>query len=343
MIRTGDRAVSDPAVGDIYKTARKLEFRERRPAAALKLYMKCLKNNPREESRPYIYHAVARCYFKWKKFPQAHRYYYEMTHTYARRVKQDRALYFLALRQTALSNRLRGDAKGALETYLDLYEEVLGYEAVEKSDRFEFFKNEALAYLNRHIKDQDEEETRFSRALAIDRLDPASRLDISLRWRYFDIESDDYDGAAGTDGTPAGESRFLRLRELHAFSDEKTRFYREVKETHPWEKPPSLEKTRQCPGGARNPTFEKGDLGHPLRYSLSECGSLSGRIRPCFLWVFDLFRFCQKPYYPPGIQGKPGASPPGTGGLRPGWNEGSGTADTGGSGSGGIGSLPLPV
>lgn len=130
----------------------------------------------------YVYHAIGCCYFRMGKYPQALHYYRRVLDQFPIQLEKDKSLHFLVLRQIALFYTFRGCKREALNSYLDLYEKVLGYELSKKSNPFEFFKNEALAYLNRHVQQYAAEKERFSRARQRDRLSNASQLDISLGW-----------------------------------------------------------------------------------------------------------------------------------------------------------------
>lgn len=206
-----------------------LEYRKRNFTGAVRLYLKCLEGSPGITIKAYIYNAVGRCYFKLNRFPQAIAYYRRTIDHYPGLPEKDNFLYFTALRQTAVSYNQMEATANALKFYLLLYEKILDYDydAPGKSS-FAFFKNEALDYLNRHTREntRDMETERFSKAKEMDRLKEASRLDISLRWLYFE--------AAGEGDEKSEESRFLKLRELYESDDEKTRFYKALKGSERW-------------------------------------------------------------------------------------------------------------
>lgn len=219
------RQVIDRTRKNSFIKGENLEFKERKFVEAIRLYLKYLKEN-RGKRRvfPYVYNAIARCYFKTKKYQQAVGYYRQILRRYPDLLQEDKSLHFLVLRQIAFSYKL---LKKILETgtfYLDLYENVLDYESSDNSNPFEFFKNEALAYLNLYTQEDVPGKDRFSRAKEKDRLENASALDISLGWMYFESDTDERQLT----------SRFLTLRELYTANDEKTAFYKTLKNLDEW-------------------------------------------------------------------------------------------------------------
>jgi len=214
-----------PGENDFIK-AENLEFKKRKFVDAIRLYLRYLKENPANRSvRPYVYNAVARCYFKLNKYRQALTYYNRILRQYPGVLETDKSLHFQVLRQTARAYTLMDNKRETFRVYLDLYENILDYESGRSADPFEFFKNEALEYLNRFAPGGETEAERFSRARGRDRLANASQLDISLGWLYFEDESANRE----IENREIQTSRFLKLRELYAASDEKTAFYKTVR------------------------------------------------------------------------------------------------------------------
>jgi len=223
-------------VKELYIKAFNLEYKKRNFIDAVKRYLECLEENPASALKPFIYNAIARCYFKLNQLPQAVTYYQKTIDLYTdpKPWQKDKLLYFTALRQLAVSYRQLESEENALKYYLLLYEKILNHDYNTRGkSSFAFFKNEALDYLNRRAgKDKQNIETdRFSKAKAMDRLQEVSQLDISLRWLYFDTDREEKTGEAGADKE---ESRFLKLRELYETNDEKTRFYQALKRTGEW-------------------------------------------------------------------------------------------------------------
>jgi signal transduction histidine kinase len=234
--------IIDKQVKRFYTEAYDLEYRKRNFIDAVKAYQKSLEANVNLKSdiRPYIYHAIARCYFKLNQFPQAAHYYRRVLDRYPDALKKDDLFYFTVLRQLSLSYKQMDSMESALQFYLRLYEAVLTYDVPGKFNPYAFYKNEALDYLNRYIRtgeQQPELETETdgmtrSRVETVERLRKASELDVSLRWLYFDVaarEDVETPGETGSD-----DSRFLRLRELYESIDEKTRFYKALKDSPHW-------------------------------------------------------------------------------------------------------------
>ena len=217
-----------------YIKGENLEFKERKYVQAVRYYLKYLEENPDKKTLlAYVYHAIGRCYFRMGKYPQALHYYRRVLDQFPIQLEKDKSLHFLVLRQIALSYTFRGSKREALNSYLDLYEKVLGYELSKKSNPFEFFKNEALAYLNRHVQQYAAEKERFSRARQRDRLSNASQLDISLGWLYFEGEETGNRQLA-IEESERETSRFLKLQELYTAADEKTVFYKTLRNLDEW-------------------------------------------------------------------------------------------------------------
>jgi signal transduction histidine kinase/tetratricopeptide (TPR) repeat protein len=252
--------IADKQVETLYQEGERLELRERKLKEALKRYVKCLEYNygGAEQLKPYIFNSIGRCYFKLGKYPQAVSYYQSVRDIYtvpsaapaSISLKIDLTLYFPALRQLALSYQRMGKKNKAGKIYLQLYEEILQYESSENSDRFAYFKNEALDFLWQHIQVRSDEDTqefkdeserdreRFYRARTLDNLQAFTDLDISLRWRF--IEDETGSDAGGESEKKRELFRFAKIREFYLSTDAKTQFYKAVKEMHQWENTPVL-------------------------------------------------------------------------------------------------------
>jgi len=240
---------SFPRIGNkeiefLYREGERLEFRDRKIGGALKHYVKCLKTDEVESLKPYIFNAIARCYFKLGKYPQAVSYYQSILELYSRvsASKKDYSLYFQVLRQMAQSHQRLGRKDIAMRRYLQLYDALLQYETSHPADKFAFFKNEALEYLNQYINtnprinDNTKEKPKLDRSREPDRLQEFAGTDISLRWRYFEFDSSDTDNETLESYRENRDiSRFMKIREFYLYTDEKTRFYKAVKEMKQWE------------------------------------------------------------------------------------------------------------
>jgi signal transduction histidine kinase/tetratricopeptide (TPR) repeat protein len=252
IVQTSFPGTANKKTEALYREGERLEFEEREIAGALKRYVKCLDYPDEKEPtrlRPTILNAIARCYFKWGKYPQAVSYYRDIVDTYSQVLPggKDFSLYFPVLRQMALAYQRRGRKEKAVDLYLQLYDEILEYEAANLSEQFAFFKNEALEYLNQYIqarrglKDEDKEKE-LSRTETPDRLREFADTDIALRWRYFEYEDNDNDERGREQRTEQKNRdifRFTKIREFYLYTDEKTQFYKAVKQLKTWEKPGS--------------------------------------------------------------------------------------------------------
>jgi signal transduction histidine kinase len=236
--------IIDKQVREFYTEGYNLEYRKGSFIDAVRAYQKSLEAdvNAGADIKPYIYHAIARCYFKLNQFPQAAHYYQRVLDRYPEVLKKDNLFYFTVLRQLASSYKQMDSGEAALQSYLRLYEDVLKYDLPGKSNPYAFYKNEALDYLNRHIRAGDrrpETDTKTdvdgmtrSRVEAVERLRKTPELDISLRWSYFEVEAKQDVERSGETGID--DSRFLKLRELYESNDEKTRFYKALKNSPQW-------------------------------------------------------------------------------------------------------------
>lgn len=240
---------SFPRIGNkeiefLYRQGERLEFRDRKIGGALKQYVKSLKTDGVESLKPYIFNAIARCYFKLGKYPQAVSYYQSILELYSRvlPLKKDYSLYFQVLRQMAQSHQRLGRKDMAMRRYLQLYDALLQYETSHPADKFAFFKNEALEYLNQYInanprtKDNTKEKPQLNRSREPDRLREFAGTDISLRWRYFEFDSSNTDIETLESYRENRDIyRFMKIQEFYLYTDEKTQFYKTVKGMNQWE------------------------------------------------------------------------------------------------------------
>ncbi|UCH92089.1 MAG: tetratricopeptide repeat-containing sensor histidine kinase, partial [Candidatus Aminicenantes bacterium] len=232
---------SFPGIGNkkiefLYREGERFEFKERKITEALKHYVKCLEYGDEGPFRPYIFNSIARCYFKLARYPQAVSYYQSILELYSQvlSLKKDFSLYFQVLRQMAQSYQRLGWKERAVEMYLQLYDKILQYETANPADRFAFFKNEALEYLNQYINIHLRKPDLSGTA---DRLREFAGPDISLRWRYFE-----FDSSGNTDNETMVLDRenrdiyrFMKIREFYLYTDEKTQFYKTLKGMKQWQ------------------------------------------------------------------------------------------------------------
>jgi pentatricopeptide repeat protein len=223
-------AARDKKAAALFREGERLELKERKFRRALAYYARSLGAMPADDGfRPYIYNAIARCYFKLGQFPQAVSYYRDIILS-----TTPPPLRFATLRQMAVCYRQMNLEQKTIQTYLQLYEQVLQYENSTGGEGFTFFKNEALDYLNLHLPGTQAEKERFQRAKSMDRVQELSHLDISLRWRYFEYEQDET-GSNRPSGNSGDAMRFDRIRQFHLANDQKTQFYKTVKALPMWQ------------------------------------------------------------------------------------------------------------
>lgn len=246
------RQIIDPS-DPRFARAEQTEFDKKDYPEAIRRYLDYFKRASKNQSqriRPYIYNAVARCYFKMKQYPQAVRYYRQILVEGENLSRSDRSLYFLVLRQAGLAYKYMGQQESAMRAYLQLYEEILEDQVSDSSGRFGVLKNEALHYLNRHARGIEE----FRRARERDKLEGVSELDISLGWLYFAPPS----GTGTAPGSLENQgTRFLRLQELYTVSDEKTAYYSALQKQEQWRSlpravSPVLQRLRLSPSGSES-------------------------------------------------------------------------------------------
>ena len=211
------------AVKEKYVEAYNLEYKQKQLSTAIQGYLSCVQQAASPSLVPYLYNAVARCYSKLHQPRQAQAYYNTVLNRYPGLRGQDPLLYFTILRQQAVSSKQLSARGEAARVYLKLYEEILAQRGKAGAGPFAFYKNEALDFLNNR-DNAKESADRFQRAKALDQLDNASELDISLGWQYFD--------RVATESKIENRNRsavFMELKELYEADDEKTRFYNRVK------------------------------------------------------------------------------------------------------------------
>lgn len=226
--------------GILFKQAENVELKERNYPEAIRLYLEALIKVKEKQTRFYIVHAVARCYYKMNKFPQAAAYLSEILFHPPGALEKDTTLYTLALYLAArVYNQMDLQDKAA-EYYLRLYDETLrfDYESTADKETFAYFKNEALDYLLRHIKksENQEEQQRFDLVRTREGLENLSELDIDVRWKYYDVVES---GLVNTE-KQENTTTFYKLREFYLPTDAKTMFYKEVKALQLWTRTDSL-------------------------------------------------------------------------------------------------------
>jgi signal transduction histidine kinase len=168
--------------------------------------------------------AIGRCYFKWGKYPQAMPYLGEAMAEQGLQADSDRFLSLEARQLLALAQDRMGENAAAAESYLRLYERVLELQAASQSVQLDFFKNEALEYLNRQALETAPIRQRLTRALKREHWPETAPGEMSLRWQYFRFQELEPEGAIG--GRQWIESRRLQqVQEFYLLNDEKKSFY----------------------------------------------------------------------------------------------------------------------
>lgn len=218
----------------LYKQAEAYEFRERKFHSAIKTYIQFLSGARERSPRMYALYNIARCYYKLKKYPQAAGYLGDIRENFKTELKQDKVLFLRVIQLSAKAYRQLGDTGKSVNYYLRLYDEILQYETEEQSQVFDYLKNEAQDYLQRHIGDST------TRPEGLENL---TGLDISLRWRFVDTSA--LTERVIVRGESGGAYVFDKIREFYLPNDDKTRFYNAVKRLRPWRTVTGNEKVKR--------------------------------------------------------------------------------------------------
>jgi signal transduction histidine kinase len=208
-----------------------LEFKERDWLAAIKKYIAGAKQATGALEKEVFSLAIGRCYFKWGKYPQAIQYLFDAVHGQVATDADDR--YLSARQLLALSYDRIGDREAASGCYLELYEEILALQAASKSPQLDFYKNEALEYLNRQINRSASLQARLTKALRRERLEGIPAREMSLRWQFFSSPELEQAGAAAN----RQGIEFMRLQQIQEFylaNDEKKLFYTRLQKEFPF-------------------------------------------------------------------------------------------------------------
>lgn len=200
------------------------EFGDRNWLAAIREFLAGtgLVATPRE--RAVFSLAIGRCYFKWGKYPQAVPYLRDVLDSRGLNVDQDHFLFMEARQLLALAYDRMGDTDMATDCYLGLYEHVLALQAASQSVQLEFFKNEALEFLNRQTARTTAMKERLAQALKKEHLEKIASQEISLRWQFFTIPELEAEGTV-SDRQWLEARRLQQIREFYLVDDEKKLFY----------------------------------------------------------------------------------------------------------------------
>ncbi|MCP4147350.1 MAG: HAMP domain-containing histidine kinase, partial [bacterium] len=247
--KPGDFLKKGSAIYRLFKNAEEREFKERTFLKATSLYLQCLNKSRGKKIEPYLYLSIARGYFKAGKMPQAIEYLTECFIRFPGLSKKDNSLYYRALFLQARAYNRMGFKGKSINIYLKLYELILRSELSGNPVNFTFFKNEALEYLNRNIDYYKNRIKTFERTRALEGLEELSRLDISLRWKYFELPLEPEGTRISDNGLKNGTGKggagddFGKIKDFYLASDGKTLFYNKIKELNLWHVNKNVENT----------------------------------------------------------------------------------------------------
>ncbi len=223
VLKSIDPALTDPIVRTLYLNGLRLEFNDKDLMRALKIYIKCLDLSGSRPASPYIMNAVGRCYFKTGKYHQALSYYIKLETEHKETIENNIPFRLTIIRQEALTEINLGLLDEAAGLYLKLYELIAEHETQSGPGQFEMYKNEALDQLSRFRKKNKGKEKVNPLTENFPELDNITPLDRVIDWKFSDTENiNNLPGASGRDN-------FMKLSELYTPSDEKTWFYRTVR------------------------------------------------------------------------------------------------------------------
>lgn len=207
-----------------FQAGENLELEERDWLAAIKTYLAAEKKTTARREQDVFFLAIGRCYFKWGKYQQALQYLHEAVADKGFTDDNDRQLQLQARQLLALTYERMGADESAADCYLGIYEDILALQAASKSLLLDFYKNEALDYLNRQISRSDSVQKRLTKALRRERLEGIPAREMSLRWQFFNIPELDQEGAAANK-QGIEFKRLQQVQEFYLVNDEKKLFY----------------------------------------------------------------------------------------------------------------------
>ena len=206
------------------------EFKERDWLSAIKKYIAGAKQATATHEKEVFSLAIGRCYFKWGKYRQALQYLLEVVSGRAMADHDDQQLQ--ARQLLALAYDRMGAREAAADCYLELYEDILALQAASKSPLLDFYKNEALDYLNRQISRSASLQERLTKALQRERLEGIPAREMSLRWNFFRFPELDQEGTTA-DQQGMEFKRLQQIQEFYLVNDEKKLFYTRLQREFP--------------------------------------------------------------------------------------------------------------
>ena len=234
--RSDFSAFSSSTLKRQFQEGEKHEFKERDWLAAIKKYLIGSGQATTRSEKAVFFLAIGRCYFKWGRYPQALQYLLENVHGQAATESDDRYLQLQVRQMLALTYERMNDSEAAAECYLGLYEDILALQAASKSLLLDYYKNEALDYLNRQISRSASLKERLAKALRHERLEAIPAQEMSLRWQFFSIPEMEQDGAAAArQGIEL--ARLRQIQEFYLVNDEKKPFYTRLQRELPLSAP----------------------------------------------------------------------------------------------------------
>jgi signal transduction histidine kinase len=243
FLKAYDHAAKDGRIKRLYQMAADLELNHKRYMEALLIYDQCFHLTPSSRSLPFLFNAIARCYFKMEKVHQALYYYHLILNQFEDSLAENAPLKILILRQLAKCYQLQGIIPRASSFYLVLYEEILKYETLVRGEDFLFLKNEALNFLNQYARKSTIDPSGSNTRELPTQLKTQSEVDITLQWLF--LEGEASNPLVNNQSSSRGQ-QLLKIEELYASTDEKTRFYQMINKlpltsTRPDPRPPILQ------------------------------------------------------------------------------------------------------
>ncbi len=215
-----------------FQAGEDLEFKERRWLAAIKKYLAGAERASTVSENAVFSQAIGRCYFKWGKYPQGRQYFLDVVRNREPFTADGSYLHLQARQLLALTYDRLGSAEAAADCYLELYEDILALQAASQSLLLDFYKNEALDYLNRQISRSASLQERLDRALRRESLQGVPTQELSLRWKYFRFPELEQEVEAGV-RQGIEFKRLQQLQEFYLLNDEKKLFYNRLKKELP--------------------------------------------------------------------------------------------------------------
>lgn len=215
-----------------FQAGENLELEKRDWLAAIKTYLAAEKKTIARREQNVFFMAIGRCYFKWGKYQQALQYLREAVTGRGLSDDQDRYQQLQVRQLLALTYERMGIIDAAADCYLGIYEDILALQAASNSLLLDFYKNEAIDYLNRQKSRLTSLQERFSKALQQEHLEGVPAQEMSLRWQFFNIPELDSQGAvAGPQGIEF--KRLQQIQEFYLVNDQKKLFYTRLQKELP--------------------------------------------------------------------------------------------------------------